>query len=343
MSGRRTIAFLTVTQLVLLGAVVWLARELQQRRVAMTVAPVTHGAMEANPHSNSISSQGPVSNSGPAFAEKSNIAVTNHPSAEPERRTWRRVESEDYRTYVKNLRAIGCPEQTLRDIVSADVVQAFGAKRAEALNQRYHNFQYWRADPAESESRIELDRQREAIDDEMRWTLKELLGPDFAPAPASYAWRAADLDQRLAFLPDDKRQHTRDVLLQYSEVDQQVKALAGNDVVSESTDARMKILDQYDEKRSALKAMLTPDQFQQVELTTSWTAENLRHALVHFQPTREEFITLFNLWQPYDEALARLHAEGGNDPGNLQEPLYANIRKVLPANRYQQYVDTWWK
>jgi len=34
---------------------------------------------------------------------------------------WRQLESTNYRTYVANLRGIGCPEQTVRDIISADV------------------------------------------------------------------------------------------------------------------------------------------------------------------------------------------------------------------------------
>src|SRR6267143_1034937 len=31
---------------------------------------------------------------------------------------WRAVESPDYRQYLANLRAIGCPEETIRDIIS---------------------------------------------------------------------------------------------------------------------------------------------------------------------------------------------------------------------------------
>ncbi len=34
---------------------------------------------------------------------------------------WRKVESSDYREYVANLRAIGCPPATIQDIVSADL------------------------------------------------------------------------------------------------------------------------------------------------------------------------------------------------------------------------------
>ena len=34
---------------------------------------------------------------------------------------WRQVESSDYRQYIANLRAAGCPEKTIRDIIVAEV------------------------------------------------------------------------------------------------------------------------------------------------------------------------------------------------------------------------------
>src|SRR5688572_27249118 len=34
---------------------------------------------------------------------------------------WAQLESEDYRMYITRLRSIGCPEQTIRDIVIADL------------------------------------------------------------------------------------------------------------------------------------------------------------------------------------------------------------------------------
>jgi hypothetical protein len=341
MNGRKVIPLLISTQVVLLAIVAWQANDIHHRKTSERLAARTE-----KPSSSSSTLQlETVAASGVAGAliETARTNATVYSPATGESLAWKRVESEDYRTYVKNLRAIGCPEQTVRDIVSADVIKAFGARRAEALSARYKDFQFWKADPADTEARSELDRQRESIDDEMRWTMHELLGADYVPPPASYEWRAADLDQRLSFLPDDKRQQTRDVLLQYSEVDQQVKALAGNDTVSEDPKNRLRVLDQYDQKRTALKQLLTPAEFEQVELAASWTAENLRHALVHFEPSQEEFVMLFNQWQPYDENLARLHAQGGYDPGNLQEPLYAKIRGLMTPERYQQFVATWWK
>src|SRR5512143_3000882 len=54
---------------------------------------------------------------------------------------WRMVESEDYKQYVANLRAIGCPEKTLRDIIMADVTDLF---RQRAKSSTSNRFEYWK-------------------------------------------------------------------------------------------------------------------------------------------------------------------------------------------------------
>src|SRR5690349_16842132 len=41
--------------------------------------------------------------------------------SKPERFLWSEIESPDYRRYIANLRSISCPEQTIRDIIVADV------------------------------------------------------------------------------------------------------------------------------------------------------------------------------------------------------------------------------
>lgn len=51
-----------------------------------------------------------------------------------ERLDWRSVESEDYRHYIANLRAIGCPEETIADIIRADVNKLFQSRRKALLN-----------------------------------------------------------------------------------------------------------------------------------------------------------------------------------------------------------------
>jgi hypothetical protein len=48
---------------------------------------------------------------------------------------WSQIESTNYLTYVSNLRSIGCPEQTIRDLIVADV-ESFYAPRRDQLRRQ---------------------------------------------------------------------------------------------------------------------------------------------------------------------------------------------------------------
>ena len=65
--------------------------------------------------------------------------------------SWNQVESPDYSTYIANLRAVACPEPTIRDIITADVANLYRRQRsseqalarsgktsASVLQQRLH-------------------------------------------------------------------------------------------------------------------------------------------------------------------------------------------------------------
>jgi hypothetical protein len=59
--------------------------------------------------------------------------ISSRPEPKPFR--WSQLDSDNYHIYVKNLRAIGCPEPTLRAIVTADVDAAY-LNRSRALEQK---------------------------------------------------------------------------------------------------------------------------------------------------------------------------------------------------------------
>src|SRR5258707_184974 len=71
---------------------------------------------------------GPTSFVGPAQAStaqaKTNVIVRRQFFS------WQEVESPDYPTYVANLRDIGCPEQTIRDIIVVDVNALYSRRRS---------------------------------------------------------------------------------------------------------------------------------------------------------------------------------------------------------------------
>jgi len=69
-------------------------------------------------------------------SQQTRVAVAS-PSPEPvtEKFRWSDLESTDYRAYIANLRGVGCPEATVRDIITADVDAAIFAPSREQLKR----------------------------------------------------------------------------------------------------------------------------------------------------------------------------------------------------------------
>ena len=133
-------ALLALLIVALLSVVVWQAHLLRQRtegsKLAQPLREETQSVLQSSSSSPpEIQAPRPLqvadgTNVAAGYSERQlsqsspSSSVTKRPGLD-----WRQVESGDYVTYVKNLRACGCPEQTIRDIVSADVMQALAAMR----------------------------------------------------------------------------------------------------------------------------------------------------------------------------------------------------------------------
>lgn len=319
--------------MLLVAIVGWQAHQLRQQEAALVAStPTTYvpdpatssPSTPAEPHPALLAKQTPLSSAStrPAF-------------------DWRQVESTDYPTYIKNLRATGCPEQTVRDIVTADVAATFAARRAELLAARYRDFKYWETGVTNDAVLAEMNRQRHSVDAEMSDVLRDLLGPDAAPPATTRDWHVAELDQQLSFLSADKREAARALLLRNEETDALIKSLSEARRPTEDPEELNRILQAYDGKRAELARLLSPEEIEQLEMTVSWTANNLRRAMVKFDPTEAEFQEIFRAWRAHDENLAQLYATGQPDPGNGH--VFARIKEVLGEDRFKLYRATWWK
>src|SRR5688572_26983589 len=116
------------------------------------------------------------------------------------------MESSDYHRYIANLRAIGCPEQTIRDIIIADVNKLF-EERAQQIGP-VQDFDYWKAGTAKGgEVHAQRVQQHMALAQEKRAVLKELLGIDFKensailellhPLKAKYGFLSPERQQQM--------------------------------------------------------------------------------------------------------------------------------------------------
>src|SRR6266478_6255568 len=87
--------------------------------------------------------------------------------------SWREVESADYPTYIANLRDIGCPEQTIRDIIIADVNAMYTRRRATEILTAEQ--EWWRTEPDSNLVQVATEKAR-VLDEERRGLLARLLG-----------------------------------------------------------------------------------------------------------------------------------------------------------------------
>lgn len=350
MKQRGVIVGLAFLSLSLAAVVVWQARLLRAQRT--TPAHVEAGYAERGA-SVASSSSDPLRTSedlrvgpdhiSPARNVPQDATLADHAASGETTNwpkfDWRLVESEDYRTYVKNLRDIGCPEQTVRDIVTADVMQAFAARRAAVAALRYGEFKFHEFDDGADAG---FARNRRAVDEATKAALRELIGTEELPASTAWAWKAAALEQQLAFLPDDKYRAALEILLRNGELDIALPhGISGNRLTAAQADELQLRLETFDRRRSELLQVLTPEEYEQMDMRISWTGDNLRQAMAKFHPTEAEFTAIFREWRAHDVRIAGLWAGGEPDPGNKQ--VFASIEQFLGPERYQQYRETWWK
>jgi hypothetical protein len=215
---------------------------------------------------------------------------------------WSQLESTNYREFIANLRAIGCPERTIKDIIITDVMRLYAQRRG----QYYHNgrsFQYWETNDKRklTEAQIEeRDEQLAQIDKELPAVLRELLGINYERELNKYFVDADEEDSRLAFLSEDQRAQVLSLREEFEGKRERILYGLQNGKPEPSDIDQLRQIDQ--EQDEALAQVLSPQEKQQYELSMSATADRLRQQLIGFNPTQEEFLDLYQRQKDIDDA-----------------------------------------
>jgi len=245
---------------------------------------------------------------------------------------WSDVESDDYYTYIANLRLIGCPEATIRDIIVADVNLQFARRRSTELVTPQQ--QWWRSTPdpgilqAATDAALALERERRDL-------LTELLGPDWESAeyPFPSAFTLSSLDGPvLGGLSTEVKAAVHQVERQQQDRIQSYLAQAREEggPVDELALARIEY-----ETRQALASLLDPEALEEYLLRYSSTAANLRASLTDIQVSPAEFRTLFTALDAGDTPPPA--ATATDNVKARQEQNEAALRQVLGDDRYEAY------
>jgi hypothetical protein len=217
---------------------------------------------------------------------------------------WSQLESTDYRQYIANLRAIGCPELTLRDIIMTDVMRLYAQRRGQYY-QNGRPFKFWETDEKRKLKQTQLEereKQLAQIDKELPAVLRELLGVNYERELNKYFVDSDEDNRRLAFLSDDKRSRLMDLRDQFEGRRERVTYGLQGGAPSPGDIEELRKIDE--EQDAALSALLSPQEKEEYQLSMSPTADHLRKELIGFNPTEDEFRDLFRRQQAIDAAYA---------------------------------------
>lgn len=250
---------------------------------------------------------------------------------------WGSVESPDYRDYIANLRAIGCPEETIRDIIIADVNKLF-AGRVAALYPSARDYKFWRVqDRTTRDEERAREQQRRELEREKRALLKELLGIDYDSELARLSGRPDEDDWRLGFLSAEKQEALRNLQSRYREMERALMVEGG----FRNPENRAKLTALRAQREAELAQVLGPQDFAEYQLRNSWTARNMRENLASFQPTEEEFRKIFETRKQFDDQFG-FTRDGGDQATRearqvAQAQMDEQIRATLGEERYREY------
>lgn len=257
---------------------------------------------------------------------------------------WAQLESEDYRTYVTRLRAIGCPEQTVRDIIIADLDKLL-APELRAAQGRREQLKYWH--PEEEEMLNDVDptevfqRERE-VDKRKRDILRELVNADLARERMKSSGQEDYYERRLRFLPEQRRTQVRELLEKFDEAERLVQEKETSEAGGLSGADREQLKALRKQREAELAALLSPGEHQLYELWLSPVANEVRHATYGMDATEQEFRAIYQARKAYEDNWAQREGEL-LDPATEQQmaqaraEMDAQILASLGPERFGMY------
>jgi hypothetical protein len=261
----------------------------------------------------------------------------------PEGFSWDSIESRDYKQYIANLRAIECPEATIRDIIVADINKLYEPREAPLRVQNL----YAAGGPSNKYGDLnDLQRMRQLreVQLEKRTLLKELLGIviPLDPMRTVNPRRYGDFEAAFAAVPADKRAQVQTIQENYWYQSDYLNVQVAGPHDPKAAEDQKRLINE--ERRRELAKVLTPAEMEDYELRTSHAASYMRAQLRDFTPSEQEFREIFRIKAEYDIHFGgKYNAHNGPveelNPG-IRPEIEQRVQQVLGEQRYQEYQRT---
>lgn len=280
-------------------------------------------------------SKPPVTNSSATISSlpgKRVITVTNNLEKTFD---WRAVESADYKEYIANLRSVGCPEETIRDIIVADVNKMFESRKKELTSSK--KFEFWKTgNMFAAMVDEETLKKKQALAQEKKALIRELLGIEI-DEPTDLAAVANPLTSMLDFLPEDKQSKISEMMQSYQA--KAMKSFSGGSPDAEDMKAMQKVQKEFE---AELAKVLSPQEYEDYQLRLSQTSMMMRMQLGSFDPNEQEFRDIFKLRKGFDDEFG-LYGSGASTKEErdrkevAEKKMKEDIKSLLGDDRYAEY------
>lgn len=258
--------------------------------------------------------------------------ATINPITSPLNFDWSMIESEDYPTYIANLRAIGCPEKTVRDIILADIEKSYGARRGGILYPPDDTF--WRTRSQREPAKLERENQLRGLYQEKKELLKELLGIDLELVEPPFDGSVTPQELIASFLPAEKQKQFKAIFESFVARMSEMRGRPGGILTAEDTEQLNQLSHQME---SELARLLTPDEQEEFWLRVSAT----ELGVVGFSGTERQYRTLAKLQKDFNFAHRDLLESNDNSAGESVDhdkgQLDDRIRAFLGERGYADY------
>jgi len=248
--------------------------------------------------------------------------------------TWTRLQTDDLPAFLARLRAEGFPPALVRAIMAEQVRVQFAPRRA-ALNRKGADRPFW--EPATEDPKTAAALRE--IMKEQNQALKDLLGPD----ATTDEFAAASLHRQFPGLSDDKINELQRIQQDFNERRSDLLTGVNGAILP---DDREKLTAIEKAQHDEIAQTLTPQELEDYDLRTSNTANLLRYQLTAFDPTEQEFRTLYQIQSDFSDRLGPMYGPPTQDEmrarAEAQKQLNDQILATLGPERgadYQRAID----
>ncbi len=297
-------------------------------------ALVTTVAFRSSAHSDSSSGSSGGSKPSSSSASAANINARDLVAA---------LNADDPAALRDILRAAGFSDDMMRSLVQMRIWKRYEARYKALQPAPDPNKPWWKDDPRQNGwfgnmTKAQREEMRQ-IQKDQRDEMERILGPDKNNGMGG--WQ----DQRLSFLPAEKRQQLQQIQQDYQELMGEVQQdMQGFQLPSD----REKLRYLQEQQKADLDAIMSPEERQAYDLRMSSTAQNLRWQMTKFDATEEEYMKIFPLQKAFDDKY------NSNDPFSAnynsqdqkfwqarqeaEKQLKDQMKQVIGDDRYNDYL-----